>query len=183
MVKHNNVVPNAHFHKHWQERVTVTLDQPGRKLRRRLARKAKAERIAPRPVAGLLRPAVKCPTQQYNSKVRAGRGFTFAELKLAGISKAQARTIGISVDHRRRNHCNESLQLNAARLKEYKTKLIVFPRKSGKVKKGDSSVEETKNATQLLGKVMPITKAKPTVTFFNFSTFAWKYNQFSFVFF
>ncbi|GBG27165.1 60S ribosomal protein L13 [Hondaea fermentalgiana] len=162
MVKHNNVVPNQHFKKHgagggWQSRVRVTLDQPARKLRRRLARKAKAERVAPRPV-NLLRPAVHCPTQRYNMKLRAGRGFTLDELKEAGISAKQARTIGIAVDTRRRNKSVESLQLNAQRLKEYKSRLIVFPRKSGKVKKGDSSIEETKAATQLQGEVMPITQ-------------------------
>ena len=81
MVKHNNVVPNAHFKKHWQERVRVTLDQPARKKRRRLARKAKAAAIAPRPAAGLFRPVVRCPTQKYNMKLRQGRGFTLEELK------------------------------------------------------------------------------------------------------
>lgn len=39
----------------------------------------------------------------------------------------------------------ESLQANVARLKEYKSKLIVFPlRRLSKPKKGDSSVEELK---------------------------------------
>ena len=156
MVKHNNVLPNAHFKKHWQERVKVFLDQPGRKQSRRIARKKKAERIAPRPVTGLFRPAVRCQTQRYNSKVRAGRGFTFEELKEAGINPKLARTIGIAVDHRRRNKCVESLQLNVQRLKAYKSRLIVFPRRGGKVKKGDSSVEETSTATQLKGDILPI---------------------------
>mmetsp|Transcript_7583 Transcript_7583/g.11356 ORF Transcript_7583/g.11356 Transcript_7583/m.11356 type:complete len:204 (-) Transcript_7583:55-666(-) len=164
MVKHNNVVPNAHFHKDWQNRVKVTLDQPARKLRRRLKRKAKAEAIAPKPVAGLLRPAVRCPTQRYNKKVRAGRGFTFEELKEAGINAKVARTIGIAVDHRRRNKSVESLQVNVERLKEYKARLVVFPRKNGKIKKGDSSVEETKAATQFTGALLPIEQKKPSVT-------------------
>lgn len=42
-------------------------------------------------------------------RVRAGRGFTFEELKAAGIAKKQALTIGIPVDHRRRNRSEESL--------------------------------------------------------------------------
>ena len=42
MVKHNNVVPNQHFHKQWQKRVKTWFNQPARKVRRRLARKAKA---------------------------------------------------------------------------------------------------------------------------------------------
>ena len=53
MVKHNNVIPNAHFKKHWQERIRVTLDQPVRKKRRRLARKAKAAAIAKYPEPNL----------------------------------------------------------------------------------------------------------------------------------
>lgn len=163
MVKHNNVLPNAHFHKDWQERVKVTLDRPGRKLRRRLTRKAKAQAIAPRPIAGLLRPAVKCPTQQYNTKLRAGRGFTLEELKEAGINRKEARSIGVAVDHRRRNHCVESLNLNVARLKEFKARLIVFPRKNGKIKNGDSSAEEIAAAAQLAGDLIPIVQKNPTV--------------------
>ena len=49
MVKHNNIIPNRHFHKDWQNRVRVWLDQPKRKERRRAARKAKAAATFPRP--------------------------------------------------------------------------------------------------------------------------------------
>ena len=35
------------------------------------------------------------------------------------------------MDYRRRNKCNESLQLNANRLKKYMARLVVFPRKKG----------------------------------------------------
>ncbi|XP_004704789.1 60S ribosomal protein L13 [Echinops telfairi] len=75
---------------------------------------------------------------------------------LAGIHKKVARTIGISVDPRRRNKSTESLQANVQRLKEYRSKLILFPRKPSAPKKGDSSAEELKLATQLTGPVMPI---------------------------
>lgn len=51
-------------------------------MSRRKARQAKARRIAPRPVAGPLRPQVRCPTVRYHTKVRAGRGFTLEELKV-----------------------------------------------------------------------------------------------------
>lgn len=61
-------------------------------------------------------------------------------LQLAGINKRFARTIGISVDPRRRNKSTESLQANVQRLKEYRSKLILFPRKPSAPKKGDSSV-------------------------------------------
>mmetsp|Transcript_1741 Transcript_1741/g.2221 ORF Transcript_1741/g.2221 Transcript_1741/m.2221 type:complete len:202 (-) Transcript_1741:1100-1705(-) len=160
MVKHNNVLPNGHFKKHWQFRVKVFLDQPGRKLKRRLARKAKAERVAPRPVAGLLRPAVRCPTQRYNTKIKYGRGFTLQELKEAGINAKQALSIGIAVDHRRKNRSVQGLQANVERLKSYKARLVVFPRKGGKVKKGDSTVDETSAATQLKGEILPIAQPK-----------------------
>lgn len=69
-----------------------------------------------------------------------GRGFTLEELKTAGISAKRARTIGISVDHRRKNKSTESLQANVQRLKEYQSKLIIFPRKQNKPKKTDSEV-------------------------------------------
>merc|ERR1712168_1146221 len=128
---------------------------PARKIRRRQNRITKAARVAPRPTQ-LLRPIVQCPTFKYNIKQRAGRGFTLEEIKAAGLSKNQARTIGIAVDHRRRNKSVESLQLNAARLKEYKSKLILFPLNAKKPKKGDATAEEIALATQIGGKVMPI---------------------------
>lgn len=74
-----------------------------------------------------------------------------------GLNAAFARTIGIAVDHRRRNKSIESLQRNVQRLKEYRSKLILFPRKlTAKPKKGEATEEERKMATQLKTKVMPI---------------------------
>ena len=46
------------------------------------ARKAKAQQVFPRPVAGALRPVVSGQTVRYNMKKRAGRGFTLEELKV-----------------------------------------------------------------------------------------------------
>ena len=54
----------------------------------------------------------------------------------------------------------ESLQLNTQRLKEYKSKLILFPLNSKKPRKGDSTAEELSKAVQLAGAVMPV---KPVV--------------------
>ncbi|KAJ6168405.1 Ribosomal protein L13e [Penicillium chrysogenum] len=107
------------FHKDWQRRVRVHFDQPGRKHRRREARIAKAAAVAPRPV-DKLRPVVRCPTIKYNRRVRAGRGFTLAELKEAGIPKKLAPTVGLQGP------------------------LDPLPRKSGQFKKLDSSAEEVK---------------------------------------
>lgn len=58
--------------------------------------------------------------------MKYGRGFTLEELKQAGISRKEASTIGISVDHRRTNKSVESLQINVQRLKEYKGKLVII---------------------------------------------------------
>merc|ERR1712000_360200 len=101
-MKHNNAIPRNHFKKDWQNRVKTWFDQPARKQRRRVNRAKKAARVFPRPVAGLLRPLVQAPTKKYNAKTRLGRGFTLEELKAAGVSRYQARSIGIAVDHRRK---------------------------------------------------------------------------------
>ncbi|XP_010550790.1 PREDICTED: 60S ribosomal protein L13-2-like [Tarenaya hassleriana] len=79
-MKHNNVIPNGHFKKHWQNYVKTWFNQPARKTRRRIARQEKAVKIFPRPTAGPLRPVVRGQTLKYNMKVRAGRGFTLEEL-------------------------------------------------------------------------------------------------------
>jgi len=156
-MKHNQVIANAHFHKNWANHVQTWFDQPADKQKRRNARIAKAKRVAPRPV-NLLRPVVRCPTIKYNMKVRAGRGFTFAELKAAQINKKQARGIGIAVDHRRENRSEESFQANVQRLKLYKSKLVVFPRRNTKrLRAGDSTKERRSAAVQVLSKAtLPI---------------------------
>ncbi|KAK8546679.1 hypothetical protein V6N12_027453 [Hibiscus sabdariffa] len=163
MVKHNNVIPNGHFKKHWQNYVKTWFNQPARKARRRIARQKKAVRIFPRPTAGPLRPIVHGQTLKYNMKLRAGRGFTLEELKAAGISKKLAPTIGISVDHRRKNRSLEGLQTNVQRLKTYKAKLVVFPRRARKFKAGDSTAEELATSTQVQGPYLPISREKPSV--------------------
>ncbi|AEE78486.1 breast basic conserved 1 [Arabidopsis thaliana] len=80
-MKHNNVIPNGHFKKHWQNYVKTWFNQPARKTRRRIARQKKAVKIFPRPTSGPLRPVVHGQTLKYNMKVRTGKGFTLEELK------------------------------------------------------------------------------------------------------
>merc|ERR1711957_94458 len=78
-----------------------------------------------------------------------------------GIAPKLAPTIGISVDHRRRNRCTESLKTNVNRLKLYKSKLLIFPKGSGKkcVKKGDTPRSELSNVAQnTLKEIIPIPK-------------------------
>ena len=53
------------------------------------------------------------------------------EIKEAGLGAAFARSIGISVDHRRKNKCVESLEMNKNRLLAYVNKLALFPRHEG----------------------------------------------------
>jgi large subunit ribosomal protein L13e len=116
--------------------------------------------MSPRPIQKL-RPVVSATTRRYAGKVRYGRGFTLDELKAAGISAGFARTVGIAVDHRRTNTSAEQLQLNTERLSTYKSKLILFPLKEGKAKKGqinDSTAEALKGpaaSAQVSGRVMP----------------------------
>lgn len=79
-----------------------------------------------------------------------GRGFTLDELKGAGLKPEFAKNVGIAVDFRRTNKCEESLNLNIERLKQYKSRLVVFPRNS----KAD--------VPQLSGEILPIAlKAEP----------------------
>ena len=155
-MKHNNVIPNAHFNKKWQLHVRTWFDQAARKTRRHQKRLVKAQRVAPRPAKGSLRPVVHSTTRRYNMKVRAGRGFSLDEIRAAGLHPRYARTIGISVDHRRRNKSTEAFQLNVQRLKQYLGKLILFPLKADKPQKNDAKPEEVALAVQLKKRVMPI---------------------------
>ena len=56
------------------------------------------------------------------------------------------------------------MKLNSDRLKEYKSRLVVFPRKSGS-KKGDASSEELSHATQLKGQIIPFSKIGDAVSY------------------
>jgi len=83
-----------------------------------------------------LRPAVRGQTNRYNGKIKLGRGFTLRELAEAGIKGvAYARSLGISVDTRRKDTSNETLKLNAQRLKDYVNRMILYPKKNKYEKK------------------------------------------------
>ncbi|CAH1398221.1 unnamed protein product [Nezara viridula] len=152
-IKGNNMIPFAHFHKDWQRFIKTWFKQTSKKNKRRITRTRKATRKAPRPVK-LLRPTVRCPSVKYNTRLRLGRGFTLDEIRRAGLNAKFAKTIGIAVDHRRRNKSVEPMLINVQRLKEYMAKLILFPfKRSKKLKKGEAAESERKLATQL---VVPI---------------------------
>merc|ERR1712226_1098775 len=144
----NRVLPNAHFRKRktWAKLAKTWFNQPAKKEARRSARAAKAVAVAPRPVAGSLRPVVQCPTFRYNAKARVGRGFTYDEVKGAGMSAIDAVQLGICIDKRRKNKSAENLQRNVQRLKEYRQKLVVL-------KKGAATDVEQNVAR----KIMPVT--------------------------
>ncbi|KAI0392149.1 putative 60S ribosomal protein L13 [Xylariaceae sp. FL0594] len=154
------------FRKDWQRRVRCHFDQPTKKIARRKARAAKAAALAPRPV-DKLRPIVRCPTIKYNRRVRAGRGFTLAELKEAGIPRLVAPTVGIAVDFRRQNLSEESLARNVERLKAYKERLIIFPRKGAKHPKAGDSKDINLSQTQTVSSIsaaLPIVPVGEGVT-------------------
>lgn len=127
MVKHNNAIQKIHLRKHWGRFVKTWFNQAARKTRRQNIRKEKAAAVFPRP-ADKLRPSVRCQTQRYNMKVKQGKGFTLEELKSVGLNAHFAQTIGIAVDYRRRNKCQESLEANKKRLSAYLSKLVLFPK-------------------------------------------------------
>jgi large subunit ribosomal protein L13e len=152
MVKHNNQIPNIHCRKKYCAssrgplKVRLSLDQATRKKSRRLARAKKVAAIAPAPLQKL-RPLVHCPTQKYSAKIRLGRGFTIEELKAVKLHPKQAMNIGIAIDYRRHNHCEESLKLNVERLEEYKNRLVFLTKKNKELP-----------ARQVIGTIMPLPK-------------------------
>ena len=163
MVAHNNQVPHEHFHKHWQRRVRTWFNQPARHKRRHDHRVARAKALFPRPTQ-TLRPIVRCPSRRYNMKVRAGRGFSIAELKAAKLNPRFARTIGIAVDRRRHPRSKESMQVNVDRLREYMKNLVLLPLNPKKVHEGETAPEEFKKVAQVK-KVMPISQEEHKLEF------------------
>lgn len=55
------------------------------------------------------------------------------------------------------------LQANAARLKAYRSSLVLFPRRSKKPKKGDATAEELSAVSQHTGPLLPIVHKKPAL--------------------
>ena len=143
MVRHNNMLHNVHLKFDWADKVKTWYNQPGRKHRRRVLRKRKANLQAPNPTHKL-RPIVRGQTNKYNTKIKLGRGFTVKELKEAGIrGLSYARSLGIAIDLRRKDTSKETLDLNAGRIKEYLSRMILYPRKENKPEKKPQVPEAT----------------------------------------
>ncbi|THU72351.1 hypothetical protein C4D60_Mb04t11180 [Musa balbisiana] len=111
MVKHHNVVPNEHFKKHWRNYVKTWFNQPARKMRRRIGKNICVPSLylhsswsTPVDLKILSfgfnsTPEESCEdistsncwtalsycsmSDKYNTKSRAGRGFTLEELKVS----------------------------------------------------------------------------------------------------
>lgn len=114
-----------------------------------------------------MRPAVRCPTLKYNTKLREGKGFSLEELKAAGVGAKEARSVGIPVDHRRKNRSEEGLKLNAERVKAYRARLIVVPRhsKKNKGKKPDlKNVETTRDTAAAFPIPAPVAEKPRAIT-------------------
>lgn len=163
MVSHNNPIQSVHMRKKWQFHVETWFDQPAKKAARKAARVVKAKKAHPKPTQQL-RPVVRCQTNKYNTKARAGRGFTPAEIAAAGLNHTCARTYGVSIDFRRKNRSEEGFKVNVERLKQYKSKLVVFPTGNAKKQsKLDAAMnpEDIKNAKQFTGVIMPVKNVVP----------------------
>jgi len=161
---HNNQLPNNHFRKDWQRRVKTWFNQPGRAARRHRSRVSRAAKLGARPLKSL-RPAVHCPTIRYNMKIREGYGFTLAELKEAGFNKREARGFGVVVDYRRRNSSEEAKAVNVERIKEYKSRLLVFPKKTRssvllkkKAEREGKTVEDKPKQSRFISTEVPISQ-------------------------
>merc|ERR1712126_175571 len=123
-MKRNNALPNNHFKK-TAKQIKTWFNQPARKETRRLRRAEKGRTEYPMPTKKLL-PIVQCQSIRHNRKERLGRGFTAEECKAAGLDFHYARTIGISVDLRRRNMNQEFFDRNVERLKTYQSKMTIY---------------------------------------------------------
>lgn len=96
-----------------------------------------------------------------NHKITQEHELTTIHTQEAGIPRKLAPTIGISVDPRRQTTSQEALALNVERLKSYKARLILFPRKAGQHKKLDSSAEDVKAASDAKNIVAKLSASLP----------------------
>merc|ERR1712224_227959 len=123
MVRHNNRVPASHSRKKWEFLVATSFKQSGRKTRRRGIRAEKA--VHAFPFSSLIRPIVHGQTTKHNKLRKLGRGFTYDELKSAGIRAEFSHSIGLALDPRRKNRCLASLKHNVSRLMSSNEKIVL----------------------------------------------------------
>ena len=137
------MIHNVHLKFDWADKVKTWYNQPGRKKRRRILRQKKAKLVSPNPTHKL-RPIVRGQTNKYNTKIKLGKGFTKKEVNEAGIKGlSYARSLGIAIDLRRKDTSKETLDLNAGRIKEYLSRMILYPRNEKKPDKKPQVQEAT----------------------------------------
>ena len=98
-------------------------------------------------------PIVRGQTNKYNTKRRLGRGFTKKEIENAGLrGLSYVRSLGIAVDLKRKDTCKETLDLNTKRIKDYISRIILYPRKKPdkkpQVKEADENLINTPEAKE-----------------------------------
>merc|ERR1711907_638303 len=119
-----------HFKKKWHLNVKTWFNQKSLKIRRR---KVRLDKVRSKPFSSFIsnfRPIVRGQSMKYSYRKIIGRGFTLDELNLAGIKANFAPAIGLTVDYRRRNCSQEFTNENVCHLKEYLSKLDLFPNAS-----------------------------------------------------
>ncbi|KAG0442273.1 60S ribosomal protein L13 [Dictyocoela muelleri] len=151
-MRHNNILPNNQFNK-GSMKYKMWFNQPAKKLKRRQKRASKRSKSFPRPIEKL-RPIVRCATVRYNKRERLGRGFTYEEIKEAGLTLKKAVSVGIATDSRRKNRTKEAFVQNVERIKEYMNKIVIH-----------ESVEKAKekDIIQHKGVIMPIKRTPPEI--------------------
>jgi large subunit ribosomal protein L13e len=137
MVRQNNKVPSSHFRKKWNFLVKTSFKRPGRKIRRHRTRALRTSFISP------IRPIVTKATGNGNNWRKLGRGFTQDELKAAGGHNKVATSVGLALDHRRKNRNLMSLRRNVTRLTNYIDRLVVLNSKFSQIK--NKQLEVIKN--------------------------------------
>ena len=91
-MKGNQVIPNAHFHKDWQNRVKTWFNQPARKLRRRQQRQKKASAYVAAAIALAAEPRPLLAAYRSTHAV-SGRAVSTRRCAVVGSPCARPETV------------------------------------------------------------------------------------------
>ncbi len=84
---------------------------------------------------------IKASITKQNGKQSVGRGFSLTELKNAGVSKQQARQIGLPIDEKRKSAHDENVETIKAHAKSAKEQA---PAKAPEQPETETKTEEKK---------------------------------------
>jgi large subunit ribosomal protein L13e len=118
MVKHNNTTKSGHFKKSWEKRIKTWFNSPLKKIKRRNKRKINKKSFSEVSKGSVFRPIVHCQTKIHNLRVKIGRGFSPNEVNSTGFSERIAKSLGISVDKRKKKKGKDKI-FNKKRLGNY----------------------------------------------------------------